>query len=71
MPKKNLLIILDYLVKIFKIHISGIAYCLRSDGRCTVGVAPTPTVPQALCTSAFQPLDGRRVGLFEKELSEA
>ena len=34
------------------------------DGRSTVGVGATPTVSQILCTSAFQPSDGRRGGLF-------
>ena len=35
-----------------------------------VGVVQTPTVPQTLCTSAFQPIDGMRVGLFAINLNK-
>ena len=37
----------------------------RSDGRSLVGVAATPTMLQSLSASAFQPYDGRRVGVSE------
>lgn len=29
-----------------------------------VGVQATPTIPHPLCTSAFHPYDGRRLGVF-------
>ena len=38
----------------------------RSNGRSMVGVAATPTMLQSLSVSAFQPCDGRRVGVYSR-----
>ena len=40
----------------------------RSNGRGMVGVAATPTMLQSLSASAFQPRDGRRVGVSSHNL---